>query len=928
MLLRVQVALAIVLTFVLLVSSVVLTTFGSSLTHQNQVVLIEEEVEALLKWKSSLQNRTQSLLPSWSLTALPVPSNSTRVSSCKWVGITCNKEGSVTTLNITGLGLQGTLHRFNFSSFSNAVSFDLSQNALFGSIPSQIGNLSKLTYLDLSINKLSGYIPLEIGLLTSLRFLDLSMNQISGSVPREVGNLRFLTHLILSENNLTGSIPDSICNLTNLKTLRIPKNQFSGTIPVEIGKLKSLTIIDLSRNNLIGSIPTSLCNLTSLTILWICENQLSGTIPQEIGKLNSVIDLVLYRNNLSGSIPTSLGNLSNLIILSLLENQFFGSLSHDMNNLTHLTNLHLSDNNFSGYLPQDVCRSGTIEKFTAMNNHFTGPIPKSLKNCTSITRLRLQGNQLVDNVSEVFGVYPKLLYYIDLSHNMLFGELSKNWGECRNLLSLRMSGNMITGRIPTELGKLSNLNQLDLALNHLVGEIPKELLILSSLSYLNLSNNKLTGRLPLTIGMLSNIKYLDLSNNNLIGSIPQQLGDCSKLMSLNLSTNKFNGNIPLQMGSLYSLSIMLDLSHNELIGEIPSNLKKLSSLESLNLSHNKLYGSIPSSFDSMLSLMVVDVSYNELSGPIPDMKAFGEAPFDALKNNKGGCGRVFRAELSTGQIVAIKKLHSYEDSEMTDLKSFETEICSLTEIRHRNIVKLLGICYNSEQRISFLVYEYFQRGSLGKILGDGQQATEFDWMKRVRFIKGVANALAYMHHDCKPPLVHRDITSNNILLDSNYEARVSDFGTARLLKPDSSNWTSLAGTYGYVAPELAYTMKVTEKCDVYSFGVVTLEVLIGRHPVELISSSSLLPYSSSSFVVVGQNIKLKDVLDKRIEPPVDHIAEELMHVVKLAFSCLNGDPQSRPTMHDVSVVLSSLSSSPTFSKPFEIIALGQLLIDS
>ncbi|XP_026397270.1 uncharacterized protein LOC113292602 [Papaver somniferum] len=122
----------------------------------------------------------------------------------------------------------------------------------------------------------------------------------------------------------------------------------------------------------------------------------------------------------------------------------------------------------------------------------------------------------------------------------------------------------------------------------------------------------------------------------------------------------------------------------------------------------------------------------------------------------------------------------------------------------------------------------------------------FDWIKRVRFIKRTTTAIAYMHHDCIPAIVHRDISSNNILLDSEYEARVSDFGTARILKPDSSNWTSLAGTYGYVAPELAYTMKVTEKGDIYSFGVVIFEVLMGGHPSELITLISQILLQSSS----------------------------------------------------------------------------------
>ncbi|KAI3836313.1 hypothetical protein MKX03_037084 [Papaver bracteatum] len=203
----------------------------------------------------------------------------------------------------------------------------------------------------------------------------------------------------------------------------------------------------------------------------------------------------------------------------------------------------------------------------------------------------------------------------------------------------------------------------------------------------------------------------------------------------------------------------------------------------------------------------------------------------------------------------------------------------------------------------------------------------FDWIKKLRFIKGTANALAYMHHDCIPAIVHGDISSNNILLDSEYDARVSDFGTARILKPDSSNWTSRAGTYGYVAPELAYTMKVTEKCDVYSFGVIILEVLMGRHPSEIITllSQSLLSFSSSS--KAGQNVRLRDILDQCIGAPPEVLQNEIMRIVKVGFSCLRGDPLTRPTMEKVSAELSSYSqSNASLLKSFETITLADLLI--
>ncbi|XP_042495174.1 MDIS1-interacting receptor like kinase 2-like [Macadamia integrifolia] len=295
---------------------------------------------------------------------------------------------------------------------------------------------------------------------------------------------------------------------------------------------------------------------------------------------------------------------------------------------------------------------------------------------------------------------------------------------------------------------------------------------------------------------------------------------------------------------------------------------------------------------------------------------------------KGSYG-VYKATLSTGQVVAVKKLHPLqedlhplqEDADVVNLKHFTNDIHALTEIRHRNIVKVYGFCSHSLH--SYLIYEYFERGSLAKILGDVERAIELDWIKRISVIKGVADALSYMHHDCSLPIIHRDVSSSNILLDFEYEASVSDFGIARILMPDSSNWTSLAGTYCYIAPELAYTMRVTKKCDVYSFGVITIETLMGRHPSELLSSLSL---SLLSLLVSSSNVQtmmLKDVLDQRLPPPTAEIYGAMVSMVKIAFTCLNVDPQSRPTMKHVSQEPSS--HKPFSLKSFHTITLGEFL---
>ncbi|KAK9200579.1 hypothetical protein WN944_015777 [Citrus x changshan-huyou] len=542
-------------------------------------------------------------------------------------------------------------------------------------------------------------------------------------------------------------------------------------------------------------------------------------------------------NHLSGSIPPSLGNST-------------------------LTWLTLSLNHFTGYLPHDICRGGALEIFIVDEYRFQGTIPTSLRNCTSLIRVRLDGNNLTGNISEALGIYPNLTF-IDLSRNNFYGEISSNWGKCPKLGTLNVSMNNITGGIPREIGNSSQLQALDLSLNQIVGDIPKELGKSNSLTKLILRGNQLTGRLPTEIGSLIKLEYLDFSANRFNNSVPEILGNLLKLHYLGLSNNQFVQELPKELEKLVQLSL-LDASHNLFGGEIPFQICSLKSLEMLNLSHNNLSGSIPNCFDGMHGLSVIDISDNQLQGPVPNSTAFRNAPVEALEGNKGLCGEycignsghgsVYRAKLPSGIVVAVKKFQSpLPCDQIAYQKEFLTEVQALTEIRHRNIVKFYGFC--SHARHSFLVYEFLERGSLAAILSNDAAAQELGW------------------------------------------THVSDLGIAKFLKPDSSNWTEFAGTYGYIAPELAYTMKITEKCDVYSFGVLVLEVIKGKRPSEFLSS-----LSSSS---LNTNIALDEMLDPRLPTPSRIVQEKLISIMEVAFSCLNESPESRPTMKIVSQQLTS-----------------------
>jgi serine/threonine protein kinase len=195
---------------------------------------------------------------------------------------------------------------------------------------------------------------------------------------------------------------------------------------------------------------------------------------------------------------------------------------------------------------------------------------------------------------------------------------------------------------------------------------------------------------------------------------------------------------------------------------------------------------------------------------------------DSCVIGRGACGTVYKAVLKPGQIIAVKKLASNREGSNTD-NSFRAEIMTLGKIRHRNIVKLYGFIYH--QGANLLLYEYMSRGSLGELL-HGPNSSSLDWETRFMIALGAAEGLSYLHHDCKPRIIHRDIKSNNILLDENFEAHVGDFGLAKVIDmPYSKSMSAIAGSYGYIAPGESSVFSTSYKTDSICMSLVSYALL-------------------------------------------------------------------------------------------------------
>ncbi|XP_065029534.1 MDIS1-interacting receptor like kinase 1-like [Musa acuminata AAA Group] len=847
--------------------------------------------------------------------------------------------------------------------FQGLTSLNASGNNFDGPIPDDIGNATALETLDLRGNFFAGSIPLSYRNLQRLKFLGLSGNNLRGRLPAELGQLSSLETLIIGYNEIEGPIPAELGNLTNLRYLDMAVGNLSGAIPAKLGRLQSLTTVYLYKNNLDGEIPREIGDISSLQMLDLSDNLISGSIPPELSRLSNLKLLNLMCNRLKGAVPAGIGELPQLEVLELWNNSLSGALPANLGLNSPLQFLDVSSNSLSGKIPAGVCDGGNLTKLILFNNAFSGPIPTGLSTCLSLVRVRMQNNRLNGTIPSGLGRLPKLqrlelagnelsgeipddissstsLSFIDLSHNHLRSSLPSNILSMPTLQTFLAADNELTGGIPDELQDCPSLSALDLSTNRLSGCIPSSLASCQHLVSLSLRSNRLTGTIPSSLATMPTLSILDLSNNFLTGTIPDNFGGSPALEMLNLAYNNLSGPVPAN-GLLLTINPD-DLAGNAGLcggGALPpcaanSPWASTTSPKASHLKHIAAGWLIGISAVLMIGLGVLgarrlyqmwhidggccgDGKFEEETGAWPwRLTAFQRLNFtstDVLACVKeaniigmGATGIVYKAELHRHHAaVAVKKLWRPEgaaaelgDSDAGDLV---TEVSLLGRLRHRNIVKMLGYVRNGAEMM--ILYEYMQNGSLWEALHGKQEGRLLvDWVSRYNVAAGIAHGLAYLHHDCHPQVIHRDVKSSNVLLDGNLEAKIADFGLARMMVRKNETVSVVAGSYGYIAPEYGYTLKVDEKTDIYSFGVVLMELLTGKRPVEM-------EFGESQDIVgwvrgrLRSNHGVEELLDSSIGGRCEHVREEMLLVLRVAVLCTARSPKDRPPMRDVLTML-------------------------
>ncbi|GMH01369.1 hypothetical protein Nepgr_003208 [Nepenthes gracilis] len=865
--------------------------------------------------------------------------------------------------SVSGNKFYGLVHPSLLSRNCSLQILDLSENQFYGEIPGQISNCIRLSILNLWGNNFVGRIPSTLGSVSSLEALILGSNKFSRDIPKSLLNCKNLEFFDLSNNRFGGQIPEIFGKFTQLRLLILHRNSFTeGINSSGILNLPNISGLDLSFNNFSGPLPVEISKMVTMQYLVLASNQFSGPIPSEYGSLPLLQALDLSFNRLWGSIPPSFGNLTSLLWLMLANNSLTGQIPTELGNCSSLLWLNLANNQLNGTIPPKLTMIGLNPWPTFLSNrknhrllHGSGEclamrrwIPADYPPFSFVYKLLTAKScrSIWDRLLKGYGLFPICLPGTSLTTLQISGYL-------------QLSGNRFSGEIPPEIGRMHNFSMLHLGFNQFEGALPPDIERLP-LMVLNVSRNNLSGAIPARIGNIKCLEILDLSYNNFSGTFPLSLNGLTGLSKFNVSFNQFiSGRIPStgQLATFDKESFLGD-PHLELQSYININDSTGNHSSPPSPESNRNCQSIikQTSFFLFLILTFAVLICGVLSILIcvltksPDEKpgysngksrhnyassSNASAPWlpntvkvlrldkttfthaDILKATgcfsedrvigRGGFGTVYKGVLPDGRAVAVKKLQRGGFEGEREFRA-EMEVLSGNGSGwpHPNLVTLYGWCLDGSDKI--LVYEFMEGGSIEDLIPDRARLT---WNRRLEIAIDVARALVFLHHECYPAIVHRDVKASNILLDKNGKAHVTDFGLARVVDAGYTHVsTTVAGTVGYIAPEYGQTWQATTKGDVYSFGVLAMELATGRRALDG-GEECLVEWVRRGMVGnvcegLSRSIAMALIMGSGLAGGV----EEMGELLGIGIQCTAEVPQARPNMKEVLSMLVNISSGP------------------
>ncbi|CAL0303058.1 unnamed protein product [Lupinus luteus] len=879
-------------------------------------------------WEGVICDSSGSFVISITLSKYTLTSNNflpdlCQIETLENLDVSNNQLTSIPERFITECGKNKELKLLNFS-----------RNNLQGVLPTFHGFVG-LESLDLSYNQfLGGAIGFELDELVSLKSLNLSFNSFNGSIPTNLGKSMVLEKLMLSVNSFSGKIPDRILSYRNLTVIDLSANNLSGTIPSDIGKLSKLESLILSSNELEGEIPISLRNITTLTRFAANQNKFKGVLPPGITTHLTSLDLSY---NYLMSIPEDLLSPPKLQIVDLSNNQLSGPLP--VNISSSLIRLRLGSNFLTGNIPSDACsRVKSLTYLELEKNQLTGVIPAGLGSCRNLTLLSLSHNQFSGELPPELG-YLSQLQVLKLQMNKINGAIPVQVGQLQKLSILNLSCNSLEGSIPSVMINLSSLNFLNLQQNNLSGSIPTSIGNLKSLIELQLGKNQLSGVIP---SMPSSLQIaLNLSSNFFTGPIPSSFGYLTNLEVLDLSNNRFSGEIPKDLSRMSSLTQLL-LSNNQLSGVIPNfafyvhiesggNRNLVSNTRQDNSTSAKKGISVAVAvliaiaaaifLIALVTLLAVSVTRHiyrangEHIQPSEDnhlpqviqshlltpngihrakidfskaMEAVVETSNVTLKTR---FSTYYKAIMPSGSVYFVKKLN-WSDKILAVGSSndkFVKELEVLAKLNNSNVMTPLAYVLSND--IAYVLYEFVSNGSLFDIL-HGNMRDSLDWSSRYSIAVGVAQGLSFLHGHASSPIL-LDLSSKSIMLKSFKEPLVGDIEHYKVIDSSKStgNFSTVAGSVGYIPPEYAYTMTITKAGNVYSYGVILLELLTGKPAVT--EGTELVNW------VLYNSTNQDYILDFNVRRTSQAVRKQMLAILKVALLCVSTSPQARPKMKSV-----------------------------